>query len=111
MSSIVHSYCSIEPSRRAGCSDEATPDKAIAEIKLWFGSHSHCFRGTRSCGRVRVNDEMALQLIRLRESICDEYEVGDSLQERLAAAVREEQYELAAKLRDELARRQELDSF
>jgi hypothetical protein len=51
-------------------------------------------------------DEMVLQLIKLRDSLKDEY-IGPSLQERLAEAVQSEQYELAAKLRDELARRQE----
>ena len=51
-------------------------------------------------------DEMVLQLIKLRDSLKDEY-IGPTLQERLAEAVQTEQYELAAKLRDELARRQE----
>jgi hypothetical protein len=51
-------------------------------------------------------DEMVLQLVKLRDSLKDEY-IGPTLQERLAEAVQTEQYELAAKLRDELARRQE----
>jgi protein-arginine kinase activator protein McsA len=51
-------------------------------------------------------DEMVLQLIKLRDSLKEDY-VGPTLQERLAQAVQTEQYELAAKLRDELARRQE----
>ena len=51
-------------------------------------------------------DEMVLQLVKLRDSLKDEY-MGPTLQERLAQAVQSEQYELAAKLRDELARRQE----
>jgi hypothetical protein len=52
-------------------------------------------------------DEMVIQLVKLRESLCEEYAVGATLQERLAEAVETEQYELAARLRDELARRQE----
>lgn len=52
-------------------------------------------------------DEMVMQLIKLRESLREEYSVGPTLQERLAEAVKTEQYELAARLRDELARRQE----
>jgi protein-arginine kinase activator protein McsA len=53
------------------------------------------------------DDEMVQQLVKLKDSLREEYEVGPSLQERLAEAVRSEQYELAALLRDELARRQE----
>jgi protein-arginine kinase activator protein McsA len=42
----------------------------------------------------------------MRDSLREEYQLGPSLQERLTEAVKSEQYELAAKLRDELARRQ-----
>ncbi len=41
----------------------------------------------------------------MRESLRKEYKVGKTLDERLADAVASEQYELAAQLRDELARR------
>ena len=51
-------------------------------------------------------DDLVQRLIEVREDIRDRYEVGETLQERLAKAVAEEQYELAAKLRDELARRE-----
>ncbi len=52
------------------------------------------------------NDELVKRLEGLRESLRHEYEVGSTLLERLEAAVAEEQYELAAQLRDELARRE-----
>ena len=51
-------------------------------------------------------DEMVLQLRKLRDSLKDEY-LGPSLEERLEHAVKSEEYELAARLRDELARKQE----
>ena len=51
-------------------------------------------------------DDMVIQLNKFRESIRKEYELGPSLQERLSQAVKSEQYELAAQLRDELAKRQ-----
>jgi hypothetical protein len=51
-------------------------------------------------------DELVERLNELRESLRDEYNVGKTIHERLAQAVAEEEYELAAKLRDELARRQ-----
>ncbi|AMV33041.1 hypothetical protein VN12_13030 [Pirellula sp. SH-Sr6A] len=86
--------------------DESTPDAAVAEINQGLEAIRAVFEEHEATEDFE-NDEMVLQLIKLRESIRDEYAVGDSLQERLAAAVRDEQYELAAKLRDELARRQE----
>lgn len=51
-------------------------------------------------------DELVVRLIELRESLRTEYEVGKTLSERLDDAVKTEQYELAAKLRDELTRRE-----
>jgi hypothetical protein len=50
-------------------------------------------------------DELVTRLTELRESLRHEYSVGRTLQERLADAVAAEQYELAARLRDELASR------
>lgn len=50
-------------------------------------------------------DELVMRLKELRETLRKEYEVGRTLHEQLADAVASEQYELAAKLRDELAKR------
>ncbi len=52
------------------------------------------------------DDELAVRLIELRESLRNEYEVGQTLNEKLRDAVAREQYELAAQLRDELTRRE-----
>jgi hypothetical protein len=52
------------------------------------------------------DDELASRLEELRETLRDEHSVGRTLQERLADAVAAEQYELAAKLRDEIMERQ-----
>tara|TARA_R110002073_G_scaffold176633_9_gene334383 strand:+ start:5835 stop:6641 length:807 start_codon:yes stop_codon:yes gene_type:complete len=52
------------------------------------------------------DDELVVRLIEMRESLRNEYSVGKTLKEQLAAAVEQEQYELAAKLRDELTRRE-----
>lgn len=51
------------------------------------------------------DDELVTRLTELRETLRQEYGVGQTLHERLADAVASEQYELAARLRDELARR------
>ena len=51
------------------------------------------------------DDELVMRLIEMRESMRDEYGVGQTLQERLAEAVAKEEYELAAQLRDQLSQR------
>jgi len=51
------------------------------------------------------DDELVARLTELRESLREEYKVGRTIHERLADAVASEEYELAAKIRDELSRR------
>lgn len=53
-----------------------------------------------------ASDELVVRLTELRESLRREYAVGRTLRERLDEAVAAEKYELAAQLRDELARRE-----
>jgi protein-arginine kinase activator protein McsA len=43
--------------------------------------------------------------VRLKEWLREEYHVGQTLEEQLAEAVAAEQYERAAQLRDQIARR------
>lgn len=50
-------------------------------------------------------DELVRQLTMIRESLRDEYRVGKTLAEQLADAVAAEEYERAARLRDEIANR------
>ncbi len=50
------------------------------------------------------SDELVNRLIDLRESLRQDFDIGKSLKEQLDEAVESEQYELAAQLRDELAR-------
>lgn len=51
------------------------------------------------------NDELVARLIELRESLRDQFDIGRTLHERLNDAVAAEQYELAARLRDEINRK------
>jgi len=51
------------------------------------------------------NDDLVKQLVKLRESLREEYHVGQTLAEQLADAVAHEEYERAAQLRDKMARR------
>lgn len=51
------------------------------------------------------DDELVSRLTELREQLRERYDVGQTLPEKLADAIAAEQYEMAAKLRDELSRR------
>ena len=53
------------------------------------------------------SDELVERLVHLRESLKSDFQIEKSLQEQLAEAVELEQYELAASLRDEMARQEE----
>ena len=50
------------------------------------------------------SDELVDRLINLRESLRSDFDIEKSLKEQLAEAVEAEEYELAAKLRDEMAK-------
>lgn len=51
------------------------------------------------------DDDLVERLRELREGMRDKYDVGLTLKEQLAAAINNEDYELAASLRDELSKR------
>lgn len=50
------------------------------------------------------SDELVQRLVQLRDSLRSEFTIQKSLREQLAEAVELEQYELAARLRDEMSR-------
>jgi hypothetical protein len=54
-------------------------------------------------------DELVLKLREMKESIVTQYDVQASLTEQLADAIASEQYELAAELRDKIAKRKRRD--
>ncbi|MFN7730381.1 MAG: UvrB/UvrC motif-containing protein [Pirellula sp.] len=86
--------------------DEAGPEAAVAKINEGLIELKEVFT-EHGAEDEFDEDEMIQQLCSLRDSLCKEHEIGPSLQEQLVEAVKSEQYELAARLRDELARRQE----
>jgi hypothetical protein len=51
------------------------------------------------------DDELVGQIVNLKEALRKEYDVGPTLDEQLADAVAKEEYERAARLRDQIARR------
>ena len=84
--------------------EESGPERAIEEINAGLG------RLGEVSDEVEYEEEsaesqMVDQLHRLREWIREEHDLGQTLSEQLADAVSREQYELAARLRDEIARR------
>ncbi len=50
-------------------------------------------------------DDLVSKLVELRESLRDQFEVGRTLREQLSDAIAAEQYELAARIRDEIQKK------
>lgn len=87
--------------------NEQGPEAAVHEVNQGLERMQQVFR-RQAHESPFEDDELVQRLVELRESLRQEYGVGRTLQERLADAVAAEQYELAAQLRDELARRSEV---
>lgn len=84
--------------------DESGPDTAISEINKGLDELRTVFEEFEVEDQYET-DEFVARLQEFREALRTEYEVGRTLNERLEDAVAAEQYELAAQLRDELAKR------
>jgi hypothetical protein len=80
------------------------PERAIEEIGGGL-ERMRAFFAEHEAEERYDEDEMVQRLSELRESLREHYHVGRTLSERLAEAIAAEQYELAARLRDELAKR------
>jgi UvrB/uvrC motif len=85
--------------------DEGGPEGSIQEINDGLDSLREVFEEYEAEEHFE-DDVLVTRLLDLRETLRTEYEVGKTLAEQLAEAVATEQYELAARLRDELARRE-----
>jgi len=79
-------------------------DSAIEEINRGLQRLRTVFREAEAEEQFD-RDEQVVQLVRLKEWLREEYHVGQTLEEQLAEAVAAEQYERAAQLRDQIARR------
>ncbi|MCU0960947.1 MAG: UvrB/UvrC motif-containing protein [Pirellulaceae bacterium] len=95
----------IQASALAELEDQG-PEAAVHEINRGLHRLEQLFRQYDRDFRAE-DDELVQRLVQLRESLREVYGVGRTLQEQLADAVAAEQYERAAQLRDELARREE----
>jgi hypothetical protein len=84
--------------------EERGPEAAIEQINEGLERIRQCWsKGERE--EEAPEDELIERLVELREQLREHFHVGLTLRERLAEAVAREQYELAARLRDEIARR------
>ena len=82
------------------------PEAALQEINRGLQGIRELFESHDPDDRPE-DDEVVRRLVQLRESLREEYGVGRTLHEKLSDAVALEQYELAARLRDELVRREQ----
>lgn len=83
------------------------PEAAIAEITRGLEDMRQATRPepTEDSEEPLEEDEQIAQLVQLKEWLREEYHVGRTLEEQLAEAVAAEEYERAARLRDQIARR------
>ncbi len=85
--------------------EEHGPEAAIGEINSGLDRFRQIFDEYEVAEKFD-EDELVGRLLELQKSLREHYKVERTLDERLADAVATEQYELAAQLRDEIARRQ-----
>jgi hypothetical protein len=83
---------------------ESGPEAAIEEVQKGLDQLRKLFVAADAEEQFE-EDELVGQLRQLKESLRKEYHLGQTLAEQLADAVAAEEYERAAKLRDEIARR------
>ncbi len=79
-------------------------DRAIAEINDGLELIEESF-DEMGWEEQYESDELVERLVHLRESLRNDFNIDKTLKERLDEAVEMEQYELAAQLRDEMAKR------
>ena len=84
--------------------EKSGPEAAIEEINKGLEEMRNIFARAEAEEQFE-SDELVAQLGELKESLRKEYQVGQTLAEQLAEAVATEEYERAARLRDEIARR------
>lgn len=85
--------------------DENRPESAISEINHGLDQIRAVFEEFQAMDQFD-EDEFVSRLREFREALATEYDIGRTLNQRLKDAVAAEEYELAAQLRDELAKRE-----
>lgn len=80
---------------------ESGPEEAISEINRGLGQFRDLFARYDAAEQFD-EDELVRRLLEMRESLRQRYDVGRTLDEQLAEAIRAENYELAATIRDKI---------
>jgi UvrB/uvrC motif len=83
--------------------EEAGPQAAMQELNQGLDRFQDLFAQYDAEDQFD-DDDLVRRLHELRDTLREQYDLKPSLSEQLAKAVEDEQYELAAKLRDELSR-------
>ena len=80
------------------------PETAIEELDAGLGKLREVIAARESPEQTE-DEELVAQILELKESLRTEYRLGPSLAEQLSEAVAAEEYERAARLRDEIAKK------
>ena len=83
--------------------EESDPESAIIQLNEGLEKLRNLFLDNELEEYYEEN-ELVVRLTEFRESLRDQFNVGQTLHERLAEAVATEQYELAAELRDRITK-------
>ena len=89
--------------------EEGGAEAAIHEINAGLARFRDLF-ARYDAEEQYADDELVRRLHEMRESVRQRYEIGPTLDEQLAEAVRAENYELAAKIRDRIRRGETSDT-
>ncbi len=85
--------------------EEQGPEDAVQELDRGMTQFQTLFEEFEADEDFE-DDELVRRLVELRDTLREQYDLKPSLNEQLAKAVETEQYELAARLRDEITRRE-----
>ena len=87
--------------------EDLDPEIAIEEINLGLARLKSIFESYEAMEQYE-EDELVTRLTEFRENLRSRYEVGQTLEEKLKQAIADEQYEQAAKIRDQMENRRSL---
>lgn len=87
--------------------EKHTPEHAIEQLTLGVEELRMVYEEQDAAEEFEA-DELHVRLVELRETLREQFEVGKTLNEQLAEAVADERYELAAKLRDRIHKREDM---
>ncbi|MGD9722496.1 MAG: UvrB/UvrC motif-containing protein [Pirellulales bacterium] len=83
--------------------EEDGPEASLAELDRGLDEFRELYRDLEAEEQWE-DDELVRRLYELRDTLREQYDLRPSLSEQLAKAVAAEEYELAARLRDEISR-------